>query len=189
MENKNIEKYRIDIASRATGITLEVGFGSGLNLPYCTDVDKLYALDPSKELYNLAEERIKSISFPIEYLQASAEHIPLRDNTIDTVISTWSLCSISHPQNALEEILRVLKPNGKFLFIEHGKSTRGVITEIQNFLTPFSRTFAGGCHMNRNIEKLILDAGFQMQSIEKFGLNSRPSGFMYKGIASKSTPT
>ncbi|MES2985966.1 MAG: class I SAM-dependent methyltransferase [Patescibacteria group bacterium] len=183
MGSKDFDTYRKDTASKANGIVLEIGFGSGLNLPYFTNVSKLYALDPSDELYTLAQERIYKVSFTIEQLQASAENIPLDTNSIDSVISTWTLCSIPYPEIALKEIFRVLKPSGKFLFIEHGKSPRSFITKIQNFLTPISKRVAGGCHMNRDIEKLILDAGFEIQQIEKFAQKSKPLAFMYQGVA------
>lgn len=183
MRGKDLEKHRENVVTKSSGQVLEIGFGSGLNLPYYTNISKLYALDPSQELYNLAQERIKRVSFQIEYLQASAESIPLPDNALDSVVSTWSLCSIPHPETALKEVLRVLKPDGKFSFIEHGKSPKSFIYKMQNFLTPVSKQFAGGCHMNRDIEKLVLDSGFKMQKIEKFEQKSKPLGFMYKGIA------
>ncbi|MCX6716628.1 MAG: class I SAM-dependent methyltransferase [Candidatus Taylorbacteria bacterium] len=183
MSNKNLEKHRMDVVGKVSGAVLEIGFGSGLNLPYYKNVSKLYALDPVKELYKLAENNIRTASFPIEYIQASAESIPISNNSLDFVISTWSLCSIPHPEVALKEIFRVLKPNGKFSFIEHGKSPQNYICRIQNLLTPFSKRIAGGCHLNRDIEKLIRDAGFEVQKIEKFKEKSKPLSFIYKGVA------
>ncbi len=123
-----------------------------------------------------------SVSFPVEHIEDSAEHIPLPDNSLDFVVSTWSLCSIPHPEIALKEVFRVLKSGGKFSFVEHGKSPKTFISKIQNLLTPVSRHVAGGCHMNRDIERLILDVGFEMQKIEKFSRKSKPLVFMYKGI-------
>lgn len=183
MGDKDFEKYRMEVTSRANGTVLEIGFGSGLNLPYYANIGRLYALDPSRELYEFAWGRIKMASFPVGYLQASAESIPLPDGTIDSVVSTWCLCSIPHPEVALREILRVLKPGGEFLFVEHGKSPRPFVFKVQNFLTPISKRVAGGCHMNRNIEKLVLDAGFEMLKIDKFMQKSKPLGFIYKGVA------
>ncbi len=183
MKKADKDKYRPLVAGRVSGIVLEIGFGSGLNLPYYENVDKLYALDPSKELYDLANERIKKASFPVEYLQASAEHIPLPDNSADAVISTWSLCSIPYPDLALKEILRVLKPGGIFSFIEHGLSPRRVIGACQKCLTPLSKLLAGGCHMDREIGKLILEAGFEIQKLETFQPASKPLAFMYTGTA------
>jgi len=183
MKNKSFERHRKDVVSELSGMGLEIGFGSGLNLPYYKTVTKLYALDPSEELYDLAQKNITSVSFPIEHIRASAENIPLPDNSLDFVVSTWSLCSIHNPEIALNEVFRVLKPNGKFSFVEHGKSPKSFVFKIQNFITPISKRVAGGCHMNRDIEGLVLGAGFDMQRIDKFTEKSKPLGFMYKGIA------
>jgi ubiquinone/menaquinone biosynthesis C-methylase UbiE len=183
MRNKELEQYRIDVVLELSGTGLEIGFGSGLNLPYYKNINKLYALDPSEELFEIAFKNIMAVSFPIEHLQDSAEHIPLPDNSLDFVSSTWTLCSVLHPEAALQEVFRVLKPGGKFSFVEHGKSPKIFISKIQNFITPLSRCIAGGCHMNRDIESLILDSGFEMQELQKFSQRTKPLGFIYKGIA------
>lgn len=182
MRSKDFEKHRSDIVSEVSGTGIEIGFGSGLNLPFYKNITKLCALDPSKELYDLAQDDIAKVSFPVEYLQASAEHIPLPDNSLDFAVSSWSLCSIPHPEMALKEIFRVLKLGGIFSFVEHGKSPRSFIFKLQNILTPISKRFAGGCHMNRDIEQLILDAGFEMKKLEKFSEKAKPLGYMYKGV-------
>lgn len=183
MNNRDIEKYRANVVGVAGGVVLEIGFGSGLNLPYYKNISRLYVVDPSSELYDLASERVKKFQFPIEYIQASAESIPLPDSVVDSVVSTWSLCSIPNPELAIKEILRVLKPGGKFSFVEHGKSPKSFIFKIQNLLTPISKRLAGGCHLNRDIEKMILDAGFVIQKIDKFKQLSKPLSFTYMGIA------
>jgi len=183
MRNKDLKQHRMDVVSELSGIGLEIGFGSGLNLLYYKNLTKLYALDPSEELYEIARKNIAKVSFPVEHIQNSAEHIPLPDNSLDFVVSTWTLCSIPQPEGALKEVFRILKNDGKFSFIEHGKSPKSLIYKIQNFLTPVSKRIAGGCHMNRDIENLILDAGFEIQNLEKFSKRSKPLGYMYKGIA------
>jgi len=183
MSNVVVKKQRPDVVGQATGVVLEIGFGSGLNLPFYKNITKLYAVDPSRELYNLAKERIKKVSFPIEYLQVSAEKIPLADNSIDSVISTWTFCSIPNPEIALREIFRILKPNGKFIFIEHGKSDKNFIAKIQKLITPIWKLFTGGCHMDREIDKLINNAGFEIQKLEKFQQKFSFLTFLYKGIA------
>lgn len=182
MKNKELVQHRINVVSELSGTGLEIGFGSGLNLSYYKNITKLYALDPSEELFEIARKNMASVSFPVEHIEDSAEHIPLPDNSLDFVVSTWSLCSIPHPEIALKEVFRVLKSGGKFSFVEHGKSPKTFISKIQNLLTPVSRHVAGGCHMNRDIERLILDVGFEMQKIEKFSRKSKPLVFMYKGI-------
>lgn len=185
MKNEDLKQHRMDVVFDLSGNGLEIGFGSGLNLSYYKNVDKLYALDPSEELYEIAKKNIEAISFPVQHIRASAENIPLPDNSLDFIVSTWTLCSIPNPQIALKEVSRVLKPGGKFSFIEHGKSPKNLIYKIQNLLTPISKCIAGGCHMNRDIEKLIVDAGFEMIKLKKFFRKSKPLGFMYKGIAVK----
>ncbi len=183
MRQSTLKEYRREVASAVSGMGLEIGFGSGLNLPYYRNVTKLYALDPSEELYDFAAERIASAPFPVEHLPASAEQIPLPDNSLDFVVSTWTLCSIPHPDTALKEVLRVLKPGGIFSFVEHGRSPKTSIATIQSFLTPASKHLAGGCHLDRNIEKLIHDAGFDIQKLETFSPQSKPLRFTYKGVA------
>ncbi len=183
MKRKSFEKHRLDVARAANGIVLEIGFGSGLNLPYYRNVSKLYALDPSRDLFILANGRIEKAPFPVEFLQASAEQIPLADASVDAVVSTWSLCTIPHPQFALKEVLRVLKPGGIFSFIEHGKSPNSFVAAVQKCCTPFSRCLAGGCHLDREIEWLIRGSGFDIKKLGTFSTWSMPLAYMYKGIA------
>lgn len=183
MRRKSFEKHRLDVARAAHGVVLEIGFGSGLNLPYYQDVSKLYALDPSRELFALAKERVEKAAFPVEFLQASAEYIPLADASVDVVVSTWSLCTIPHPERALEEILRVLKPGGTFSFVEHGRSPNRFVAAIQKCCTPYSKCLAGGCHLNREIETLIRGSGLDLQKLETFSTWSMPLAYMYKGVA------
>lgn len=185
MKDANFTKHRKDVAGAASGIVLEIGFGTGLNLPYYKNVSKLYALDPSRELYELARNTSESISFPLEHLQASAEKIPLADDSVDTVVSTWTLCSIPRPELALKEIYRVLKPDGKFVFIEHGKSPRKLTSNIQKCITPVSKHLTGGCHLDREIDALISANGFTIQKLETFQRKSGSLLFMYKGVATK----
>lgn len=179
MRKTKMKKHRLGVVSQASGLVLEIGFGSGLNLPYYNNITKLYALDPSIELFEFAKRKIRNSSFSVEYITASAEKIPLTDNSFDSVVSTWTLCSIPTPKVALKEIFRVLKSNGKFTFIEHGKSPKNLTAKIQKLLTPIWRHIAGGCHLDREIEKLIIEAGFEIEKIEKFQENL----YTYKGIA------
>ena len=185
MKKEEFERLRPSAIKGVSGTVLEIGFGSGLNLPYYENVAKLYALDPAQELFLLAKNRIDSVSFPIEYVQASAEEIPLPDASVDFVTSTWSLCSIPDVEGALKEVHRVLKPHGKFMFIEHGKSPNKLFSFLQNMLTPVSKLFAGGCHVNREIDILITDAGFIFEAIERFPQKRKPLIFMYRGVAIK----
>lgn len=185
MQGVSKDIQRKEVVSQASGTVLEIGFGSGLNLPFYKNISKLYAVDPSVELYELAKERLQKTNFTVEYLPVSAEEIPLPDNTIDFVISTWNLCSIPHPEKALKEIFRILKPEGKFLFIEHGKSDNKILSSMQTLMTPISKKIAGGCHWDRDMEKLIKDAGFVFEKLEKFTMKGKPLGRMYKGVGVK----
>ena len=182
MNSKATNKHRPEVVSNASGVVLEIGFGSGLNLPYYKNVAKLYALEPSETLYHLAEKRIKSAQFPVEYLKNSAEKIPLEDNSVDSVVSTWTLCSIPHPEQAIKEIQRVLKPSGTLSFIEHGKSPKLLIAKLQKYITPLSKKIAGGCHMDRDIMQLMGD-DFTLKHKEQFQERFTPLLFMYKGVA------
>ena len=183
MKNKDLKQHRQDVVSKLSGRGLEIGFGSGLNLPYYKNISHLYALEPATELYALGNEAIRNADFTIEHLKNSAEHISLPDNSLDFVVSTWTLCSIPQVNTALMEIYRVLKPGGTLTFIEHGKSPKNLVSHIQNILTPASKVVAGGCHLNRDIEQLIIDANFQIQKLEKFSQLGKPLAYMYKGTA------
>ena len=175
---------RTNVVSKAHGVILEIGFGSGYNLPFYKNVEKLYALEPSSAMYDLAKERVASANFPIEYLKNSAEKIPLPDHSIDTVVSTWVLCSIPDADKALKEIARVLKPEGKFIFVEHGKTENKFFAAIQTLITPISSKFTGNCHLDRKIDSLISQSGFKFESLEKFPESGRPLLFSYSGVAS-----
>lgn len=185
MDDKDTEKTRADVVEDASGVVLEVGFGSGLNLPFYKNVSKLYAIDPSSELYNLAKERIRTAKFPVEHLNVSAENVPLASNSVDTIVSTWSLCSIPDLPLALKELIRVLKPEGKLFFIEHGLSPKKINGRLQKICNPFSKWYAGGCNLDRKMDDLITGAGFKILSLEKSEEEFRPLFYRYKGVALK----
>lgn len=187
MKRKEVEVLRETILSKARGVVLEIGFGSGLNIPYYRNIDKLYALEPSQEIFNIAKENINRSKFTIEHLKSFVEQIPLSDKSMDSIVSTWNLCSVTDPERVLREVRRVLKPEGKFYFLKHGKSNKTFKNELQDILNPFSKCLLGGCNLNRNIEKLIIDNGFEIKNIEKFELKSKPLAFMYRGAASITT--
>lgn len=167
------------------GVVLEVGFGSGYNLPYYKNVKKLYALDPSKELFALSSNRIEKASFEVEHLSCSAETIPLPNDSIDFVVSTWSLCSIPNVPRALNEIKRVLKPGGTFLFVEHGQSPRMFNFILQVICTPFTQTFKGNCHLTRNIDTLIKNSGLSLSNMDMHQEEGAPLYYSYSGVATR----
>lgn len=181
MGRTEFEKIRPQVIGQATGVVLEIGVGAGHNLPLYRNVSKVFALEPSAELLAMAKER--NISVPVEFLNTGAERLPLPNNSVDTAISTWVLCSVENPQTVLNEIKRVLRPDGKFLFVDHGVSPNFLIRTIQNILTPITKSFTGNCHFNRNIEGLAKDAGFNLQKIEHPRERFKPLIYNYQGIA------
>lgn len=183
MQGEKNEKERELLVPRASGVVLDIGFGSGLNLPfYKKVVSKLFALDPSRELWELAKARMSTASFPVEFINASAESIPLADNSVDTTVMTWTLCSIPNHKQALQEVRRVLREQGKLLFVEHGLSPEKHISKWQNHFNFVWKRIAGGCHLNRKIDDLITNAGFEILELEK-GSGKMVLSYQYKGVA------
>ena len=160
MRQRHFTKERAQLIPQARGVVLEIGFGSGLNLPFYQGITKLYALEPNDDLWQLTAEAAAQASFPVEYIKASAEAVPLPDKLIDTVVCTWSLCSIPNPDKALAEARRVLQDDGIFIFVEHGLSPYPRIATWQARITPFWKKFMGGCHLDRDIYSLVNQAGF-----------------------------
>ncbi|MBI5133944.1 MAG: methyltransferase domain-containing protein [Candidatus Taylorbacteria bacterium] len=180
-----MDRERASIVSEAKGVVLEIGFGSGRNVPFYSGVEKIYALEPSDSLYGIAEERIGASEIPVERIASGAESVPLPDSSVDTVLSTWTLCTIPGVASALSEVLRVLKPGGRFLFIEHGKSSSRRVALVQAALNPLWKRCAGGCNLDRDIEALVRGAGFGRVELEKSPRKGRPLAFSYKGTAFK----
>jgi ubiquinone/menaquinone biosynthesis C-methylase UbiE len=188
MKNKETTRLRQAWIPRACGEVLEVGIGSGLNLPfYSPAVHHVYGVDPSLELQQIARKRLLDTQIKVDFLaQSAAEPLPLSDESIDTVVSTWTLCSIPNPLDALKEMRRVLKPSGSVIFLEHGSSPDARVRRWQQRLTPVWRRFTGGCHLNRKIDNLITDAGFKIGELKTFYLpGPRPMTFTYQGVATR----
>ncbi len=185
MKSIRCEGSRSNVASKASGVVLEIGFGSGYNIPFYNNIEKLYALEPSQEMFNLAENKIRSASFPVEHLNCSAEHIPLPDNSIDCVTSTWVLCSIPDAKKALIEVRRVLKPNGLFIFAEHGISQNGFFAFIQRLVSPLTSKFTGNCKLDKHIDSLISEAGFKFENLKTSSESKKPLMYTYRGVATK----
>jgi ubiquinone/menaquinone biosynthesis C-methylase UbiE len=186
MRNKEAARLRKAWVPQARGEVLEIGIGSGLNLPlYSSEVRRVYGVDPSLELQQMARRRAAAGSPKVEFLLQSAEKpLPLWDASIDTVVMTWTLCSIPDPQKALEQMRRVLKPAGRLIFLEHGRSPDSGVAAWQDRLTPLWRRISGGCHLNRKIDELLIAAGFQIAELKTFYLpGPRPATYTYQGIA------
>jgi ubiquinone/menaquinone biosynthesis C-methylase UbiE len=186
MNAHRLDAYRERLASQAQGTVLELGFGSGRNLPFYRpqQVAKLYAVEPEVGMLELGEKHIASAPFPVEILLESAEHISLPDQSIDTVICSWTLCSIPDLNAALTEVRRVLRPDGVFLFAEHGLAPEARIAQWQHYLTPLWRRCVGGCHLDRPIDQLLTRAGFDIVTLTNSYLSAvKAMSYMYEGRA------
>ena len=183
MRNRQLAPYRERTIRLAGGRVLEIGVGSGLNLPLYTDRAKeILGLDPHPKLLAMASEKPRSI--PSKLIEGSAESIPLDDASVDAVVSTWSLCTIRDVGAALAEIRRVVKPDGQLLFVEHGLAPEDSVQRWQNRLTPLGKRLAGGCHLNRPISSLIEDAGFHITQVQTgYMPGPKPMTFTYEGSA------
>lgn len=184
---KPIMKQREKIVPLASGIVLEVGIGTGLNLPYydAQKIDRVIGLDPSQRSWQLAGERAKELDFDVEFIGLPGEQIPLADNSVDTVLVTFSLCTIPDPVAALQGMRRVLREGGELLFSEHGLAPDPDVVRWQNRVNPLWKQFAGGCHLNRDIPQLLSEGGFAVQWLEQRYLPGTPriAGYSYWGSA------
>ena len=170
----------------ATGNVLEIGIGSGLNLSMYNGeyVNHLTAIDPSKKVWDRNVFDTKKLNFEFEFIEAFAEHIPEDNNSFDTVVVTYTLCTIPDINKAFEEIRRVLKPSGKLIFCEHGKAPDKAIQKWQSIVNPFWKRLGGGCHLNRDIPLIIKDNGLKIVEIEAMYIPGwKPASFNYRGIA------
>ena len=183
MRNKELMPFRERVIGAAEGRVLEIGVGSGMNLPfYRPPVREVLALEPAPRLVAMA--RRASCAIPIKFLEASAEAIPLDEQSVDTIVTTWTLCSIPQAATALAEMRRVLRPGGRLLFVEHGLAPDEGVRRWQDRLTPAWRCICGGCHLNRPIRSMIESAGFRIGWIETGYIpGPRPMTFMYEGSA------
>jgi len=185
MRQPTFEPYRRRVVPGAEGCVLEIGVGSGLNLPfYSESAKRVIGLDPSLKLLSMAGKMTSAIARPIELLEGTAEAIPLESHTIDTVVTTWTLCSIPDIARALAEMRRVLRPEGRLLFVEHGRSPDKNVRRWQDRLTPVWRRIGGGCHLNRAISRLIEESGFRIEQVDQgYMRGPKPMTFMYEGSA------
>lgn len=183
MRQDRLAAYRRRVVPAAEGRVLEVGVGSGLNLPfYGGGVARVIGLDPSARLLGWARE--SGAAPPVDLVEGSAERIPLATSSVDTIVTTWTLCSIPDARAALGEMRRVLKPAGRLLFVEHGLAPDPRVRRWQDALTPAWKHLAGGCHLNRPITELIAGSGFRIERLETgYMPGPKPMTFMYEGAA------
>lgn len=187
MRHAILAPYRERVVAGAVGRVLEIGAGSGLNLPlYREGVRGVFALEPSAELVEIARRHAIQAGAPVDFLMASAERIPLSDESVDTVVSTWTLCSVPNADRALQEIRRVLTPSGRLLFVEHGLAPEPDVRRWQDRLTPAWCCISGGCHLNRPIRSMIEGAGFKFDQLDTaYARGPRCFTYFYSGIAGK----
>jgi ubiquinone/menaquinone biosynthesis C-methylase UbiE len=184
---KQFAPLRARATSGLDGEVLEVGFGSGRNVPYYpTTVTRVRAVDPATVGRKLAEKRVAASAVPVEYVGLDGEDLPLDEASVDHVLTTWTLCTISDVRRALGEIRRVLRPGGSLHFLEHGRSPDPKVLRWQDRITPIQRRLAGGCHLNRPIDQLLTDAAFDVQRLDNYYVKGpKPFGYMYEGVATK----
>jgi ubiquinone/menaquinone biosynthesis C-methylase UbiE len=185
MRNKRLRPYRERIIGAAEGRVLEIGAGSGLNLRlYRSAASEVIALEPDQSLLRIAKRNAKIAPRPVIFMEASAEQIPLEDGSVDTVVTTWTLCTIRDAVRALREARRVLKTAGKLLFVEHGLAPERNVQKWQNRLTPAWAKISGGCHLNRPVVQIVETAGFAIESLDT-GYLPGPKflGFLSEGSA------
>ena len=188
MAGEAFRRLRMELLAQVHGEVLELGIGTGLNLPhYPKTVTQLHAVDPANSLPKIVTERTTSQSFPIRIQHVTAESLPYDDRSFDFAVSTWTLCTIPDTVKALQEVKRVLKPDGMFLFLEHGRSENESVAAWQDRLNPIQHIIGCGCNLNRRIDQLIIQAGLKITTLDRFHMQNVPrlGGAMYKGQATR----
>jgi len=188
MAHPTFSHYRAELLADVQGKVLEIGFGSGLNIPhYPNDIHEITTVDINPGMNSLAEKRLKDYSIVVDHQVLNGEELPMANDSFDTVVCTWTLCSIQNVDQAMREIYRVLKSGGRFYFLEHGLSDEPNVQCWQNRLNPLQKIFADGCHLNRDIKKIIEKQNFRNLQIETFYMEDFPKTHSYstKGMATK----
>ena len=187
MARREFISIRARVAAGLDGDVLEVGFGSGLNVPhYPREVKRVRAVDPATAGRKLAARRVAASPVPVEYIGLDGQVLPVESGSVDHVLITWTMCTIPDAGAALREMHRVLRPGGELHFAEHGRSPDPRVSRWQDRLTPLQRRIYAGCHLNRPIDRLVMQAGFRIVRLENFYLpGPRPSGYIFEGVAGK----
>ncbi len=186
--NEQIRRHRRRAAAGLRGVVLEIGFGSGLNVPvYPDEVEKVLAVDPSMVGRALAAERIASSAVAVDFVGLDGQDIPLADASVDTALSTFTLCTVPDAAQALAEVRRILRPGGELHFLEHGLSPDAGVARWQHRCNGIQQRVAGGCNLDRPVDRLIRAAGFEMRELQTGFLGgpkiSRPWAYLYEGLA------
>jgi ubiquinone/menaquinone biosynthesis C-methylase UbiE len=185
LDNDDVNPLREQAARELAGVVLEVGFGSGLNLPYYgPEVQRLLAVDPALLGRELARARLEARSIPVEFVGLDGQQLPLEDASVDAALSTFTLCTIPDLRRALGELRRVIRPGGRLHFVEHGRSPEPRVARWQDRLTPFWKRIGGGCHLNRAIDRELGEAGFEILKLEHPPMRApRVAAYLYAGVA------
>jgi ubiquinone/menaquinone biosynthesis C-methylase UbiE len=188
MDRPFVALHRQELLAHAYGDVLEIGFGSGLNLRhYPTLVSKITAVDPNAGMHRLAQKRVRRSRIEVDEQVDNGERLPFKNNRFDCAVSTFTLCSIEHVSQAVSEVYRVLKPGGRFLFLEHGLSTEPTVQKWQRRINWLEMRLADGCHLDRNMKVLVTSPPFSAVELEEFYLKWTPKthGYVYRGVATK----
>ena len=182
---KSVGEQRKKVIPQARGRVLEIGLGTGLNLPFydAGRVVELVGVEPSLTMHHLAMRRSRAAGIPVELVGIGAERLPLADRVFDTVVSTYTLCTIPDPVLALRELRRVLAPGGRLLFSEHGRAPDESVRKWQTLIQPVWGKFSGGCHLGRDIPAILKEAGFDAQVESMYIPGPRIASYHYWGMA------
>jgi ubiquinone/menaquinone biosynthesis C-methylase UbiE len=188
MRRAELTPIRARVVASLAGDVLEVGFGSGLNVPhYPVAVTRVQAVDPATVGRQLAAKRVAASGVPVDYVDLDGQALSLASASVDHVLTTWTLCSIPDVDRALSEIRRVLRSGGLFHFVEHGRSPDRTVANWQDRLTPLQRRVAGGCHLNRPIDQLVRNSGLELVRLDNYyAKGPRAFGYMFEGVAANS---
>jgi ubiquinone/menaquinone biosynthesis C-methylase UbiE len=185
-DTNEIREIRGRVCADLHGDVVEIGFGSGLNVPHLPGgVTGAWAVEPSAVGRRLATDRVAASAVPIEFAGLDGQRLDLPDNRFDSALSSFTLCTIPDAIAALRELVRVLKPDGAFHFVEHGRSPDPKVVRWQNILNPLQKRLFAGCHLNRKIDDLIREAGFEIERLETYDGLGKPKafGYLYEGVA------
>jgi ubiquinone/menaquinone biosynthesis C-methylase UbiE len=185
MRRADLAEIRARVAAGFSGELLEVGFGSGINVPfYPAGISRALAVEPAAAARRLAAKRLAASPVPVEFVALDGQDLPLPDSSVDNALTTWTLCTIPDADRALAEIRRVLRPGGALHFAEHGRSPDARVARWQDRLTPLQRRVTGGCHLNRPIADLVTGAGLELASLENYYMGGpKAFGYIYEGVA------
>ena len=186
MNTKETRRIRAEVCAPLSGTVLEIGFGTGLNLPHMPSaVTRLLAVDPMERGRHLAADRIAATTVPVEFVGLDGESLPVEDGSMDAVLATWTLCTIPDPSAAIAEVRRVLRPGGTFHFVEHGCSPDEKVRKWQDRVNGLNKRMAAGCNVNRDIPATIEGGGLTIRELQTFYTKGEPktTGWTFQGVA------